>query len=596
MLAAMPLRGLPLALTVSLAVAAIVTWPLVVDPLGGAVGHPGNDVWNHLWGYHWVASTLRAGELPLRTSLMAFPQGGRLFFIDTFGALLTLPVQWGAGTVAAYNAAVFGAFVAAGLAAWAFARHVVGWSHGPGPVADTAAIVAAVAWASSAHLIAQAYNGITETLLAGTFPLAVLAVMRLLERPGWRRALVAATAMAVCVAANGYQGIFAAIGSVLVLIGWVPTRVDRVDWSRVPTAAGLAAVVAVGAVAPVLLRFSASLEGDDAMVRRDPEFVWDSLVEHNITDVLSGFRPGRVYSPDLSATTGEHLLIVTYLGWALLLLAAVGLWRMRRWRDRLPWLLWIGTFYLLMLGPYLHVAGAYVTVADRQVPLPFLALFDAVPLFQRVSHPFRLVMPVQLGLAVLAARALADAPAWLRAAAPALVLAESLLASPAPWPLPRADTEIPAYTAVLRDDPVPGAVLDLPIGVPNLERAVYLYWQSAHGRPSPYSLNEPVPALLARSPLTQAVLVAEGSRIDRLPPVLPQLDLVVAGRALAAQGVRYVVVHEPLYPPDRREQVLTLLRAALGPETLATDERRIWRLPDPRRATVSLDTPALSVD
>jgi hypothetical protein len=62
---------------------------------------------------------------PLRTALMAFPEGGRLFFIDTFGALLTLPVQWAAGTVAAYNAAVFGAFVAAGVAAWAFARHVV---------------------------------------------------------------------------------------------------------------------------------------------------------------------------------------------------------------------------------------------------------------------------------------------------------------------------------------------------------------------------------------------------------------------------------------------------------------------------------------
>jgi hypothetical protein len=94
---------------------------------------------------------------------------------------------------------------------------------------------------------------------------------------------------------------------------------------------------------------------------------------------------------------------------------------MRRWRDRLPWILWIGTFYLLMLGPYLYVGGAYVTLHDRKLPLPFLALFDAVPLFQRVSHPFRLVMPVQLGLAVLAARALADAPAWLRAAAPALV-------------------------------------------------------------------------------------------------------------------------------------------------------------------------------
>jgi hypothetical protein len=66
--------------------------------------------------------------------------------------------------------------------------------------------------------------------------------------------------------------------------------------------------------------------------------------------------------------------------------------------------------------------------------------------------------------------------------------------------------------------------------------------------------------------------------------MLAELDLVVSGRDLARLGVRYVVVHDALYPPERREQTLTILRTALGPETAATaDGRHVWRLSeDPR--------------
>ena len=93
-----------------------------LDPAGALSGHPGNDVWNHVWGYWWVADELRRGYLPLRTDLQHFPGSSLLFFIDTFGALVSLPLQWLAGPVLALNAVVLGCFWAAGLAAWALAR------------------------------------------------------------------------------------------------------------------------------------------------------------------------------------------------------------------------------------------------------------------------------------------------------------------------------------------------------------------------------------------------------------------------------------------------------------------------------------------
>lgn len=585
-----------LALVVTALVAVVVTWPLALDPGGSISGHPGNDVWNHIWGYWWVADEIAHGRVPLRTDLQHFPQASRLFFIDTFGAVLTLPLQWLAGPVAAMNVVVMGCFWAAGMAAWALARHVRAELFGAGPDADRDALVAAVAYATAPHLVAQAYNGITETLFAFGLPLATLGVLRLLLRPTVKNALLAAGAMALCTLANWYYGLFAIVGSAIMLVVLAATRRERIRWGALPKVLALAGVVSAAAVAPVLAGFASTLDGPDAIVQRDPEFVWTSLVTHNITDVVSSFVPGKVYSPDLKALHGEELLIVTYLGWTLLVLAGAGLLRIRRWRDRLPWIVWITVFALLMLGPYLYVNGAYVTVTDRRLPMPFLALFEGLPLFERISHPFRFVMAVQLGLGVLAtigvgglvARAGAGRGGLLglgnvaRAGVLVLLAAEALLVSPAPWPLPRSEARLPDSVALLAADPVPGAVLDLPISVPNLERAVYLYWQTGHGRPSPYALNEPLPGVLDRSHLARALLVAEAGRLDRLPPMVGELDLVVAGRAIARLGVRWVVMHAPLYPPERREQTLTLLRAALGPETAATaDGRYLWQLAAP---------------
>jgi hypothetical protein len=572
-----------LGLAVTFCFAILATWPVAIDPLGGLVGHPGNDVWNHVWGYWWVKTQVEQGYFPLITDLLHFPGESRLFFIDTFGALWTLPIQLLLGPVAAYNAAIFVGFWLAGFATWLLCRHVCNERFGKG---DLPAFIGAAGMTFSPHLMAQAYNGISETITAGTLALATLATIRLVERPGWGTGVLAALAGALCMLSNNYYGLFAVLGAGVLLLAAGVTRWERVNWRGLPLPTVLAAVLAGLLVAPALWLLATSLEGPNAIVNRDPEFVWKQLITHNVTDVVSVFRPGKVYSPDLKALHGEDLLIVTYVGWGMLLLAGWGLWSLRRWRDRLPWILWLTLFSLMMLGPYLNVGGEYVTIDDRRIPLPFLVFFESFPIFARISHPFRFVVPVQIGLAVLATLGARRMPLrWLPL--PGLIVAvELLLLSPGPWPLTRSPTEVPESSALMAADEVPGAVLDLPMGLPNLERAIYNYWQIFHQRPSVYSLNEPNPEILDRSHLARSLRVAEASRLDRLPPLLPDLNLVVSGRALARLGVRYVVMHERFYIGERKETTLALLRVALGPETATTSTgERVWRLPVPAETT-----------
>ena len=56
------------------------------------------------------------------------------------------------------------------------------------------------------------------------------------------------------------------------------------------------------------------------------------------------------------------------------------------------------------------------------------------------------------------------------------VLLEYSFFSPAKIPLPRSEAKISTIYDNLED----GAVLDLPMTLPNLEKAVYVYYQSQH--------------------------------------------------------------------------------------------------------------------
>ena len=101
--------------------------------------------------------------------------------------------------------------------------------------------------------------------------------------------------------------------------------------------------------------------------------------------------------------------------------------------------------------------------------------------------------------------------------------------------------------------------------MPNLEGAVYTWYQTEHGQPVPYGLNEPVPASLSDNPLTQLMVRIESAYVLSLPPMLPELELVTGARLLRAQGYRSVVVHEDLYLSPKLEMVSAVLEGLLGP-------------------------------
>ena len=547
-------------------------WPVVADPAHLALGHAGNDVGNHVWGYAWVAAKVQAGQLPDHTALLSWPEGGSLWFIDTFGALVTLPINALWGPVAAYNAGYWFNFWLAGVGACVLGTRVAGTRLG--------GWLAGVCFMATPQLLGQAYNGISETLAVGWLPLSLAAVDALLEAPSVRRAVLAGTLLAVTAVANWYYGLFAAI----FCIGLGVRFLARSRLGHGPSVRVLAGPLLVAGVltlvlaAPPFSVFAATMSADDALVTRDAAFNWKTLILHNMTDFEALLHPGLFYAPDLKLVFGEDLIVVVYLGFALLVPAAMGAWYASRGQARF-WVVMSGVFLLFSLGPFLYAGGDYVQVAGGWVPLPFLALFKWFPMFSRISHAYRFVIGLSLALSMLVAMSVRvarqrgwDVPVFVVSVA-VFRLLETTLASSAPFPIVTTLVAPPAVLARLEG----GAVLDLPVGVPILARSRFLLTQLVHGQPVPFGLNEPTPALLYRNHYTGYLLELERSAVSVLPDARPYLDIELGRAALIEAGMRWIVVHQDDYPAAVRKKVEEFLDLTATP-VHEGEGLRIYRL------------------
>jgi len=257
-----------------------------------------------------------------------------------------------------------------------------------------------------------------------------------------------------------------------------------------------------------------------------------------------------------TSTVSEHQV---FAGFTALGLAGLGLWagrsnaRRRTGHPRRPalgpWPLALLSFFLLALGPVLHVGGRTALLpGGREISLPYGWLVQIVP-FMKISRSVsRLDVMVMLALAVLAAGGLV----WLfqrgtggrlaAAFAIGLILFEFL---PVPYPMSPPDT--PAFYTVLATDPRGGAVLNLPM---NWDRPGYLLYQTVHGKPltvayisrdDPRTLTERVPVL---------------QHLRHLEPDIIDFDLAKQGQqVLYDLDVRWVVLDRYKMPGGKERTV-----------------------------------------
>jgi len=524
----------------------------------GALGHPIGDLADHYWGTWWFGGELLQGRWPSHTDQTHLPGGGTLWHVDPLGALIALSLRW-LGPTTSWNAMVWLQVCGGALAGYGLGRHVSG--------CRTAALSCAVLCGPSAYALGLVHSGLSEYLGLAWPALFLWALLRAFETG--ERWWLASLALLGCTLQAFYYGAFGGLVMGCLVLG--------VGWRR---RLGLALRIGALWLLPALLWITtarSTLDAEDAVIKAATAPGWQY---HTLpaTDLFSWLHPGAWYHPDTPAMGNPGILHVNYVGWLALALALYGLWRGERLRQLRGG---AALFATLALGPALSIGRVPIRLGLTAVLLPLALLYVPGSPFRWVHHPYRLAAFLLPLVGVWVALGAARLPRPARWAMPALLLAEILWVSPAPWPLAVTPTAAPAILAELGGT---GAILDLPPDATVGNRRA-LMAQPAHGRGTAAGTNLFLADAVAQDPLIHELLLSlddlRARARNRDVPSRRRLPLPPrpGPSRLAELGFDTVLLHKDLCSPGEGARLERLLVEALGPPDAEVERTLGWRIP-----------------
>jgi hypothetical protein len=463
----------------------------------------------------------------------------------------------------AYNCVVLFSFVIGGYGAYLLALHVMGKSRGTTDhiVAFLAGAVFTFSPFHFAHLL-----GHMQVFSLEWLPFFVLCLVRSLstDRLRVRRDVLLPVLFLVLTSLCDWYYALYLLFFTAVYLGyrlWVQRRPAVLLLKT-----GLILMVSGVVLSPLLAPMVMEAAGEstylsspfETTVRLSADLL--AFVTPNEFHPLWGEAASRL-SESFTSSTSERMVFAGYIPLAL---AAYGVWTERR--KAAFWLVTLAVFFLLALGPYLHVAGRQLTV-----PLPYLLLYRLFPFLSIARSVSRFDVMVMLSLAVLVAlgmrKALRPLPPTrerlVALIAVALVCFEFL-----PIPYPLSEVEVPAFYKDLAADEAEYAILELPM---NWDRPAHLLYQTVHHkpiiagyvtRPNPLSIIERVPVLQHFRSLDKDIIVQDPSD--------------VSAEVFEYLGIRYVILHQYMLPPGReREAVFDLVEEVFGDQAPVYEDGRI---------------------
>ncbi len=549
---AAPFVGLDAACLAGLAVLAAL--PALWASLQGTyLAHEASELPVRVWAFE---TFWRSGILGAMVDIGA-PGRGALNNPDIPGTIVYGLAHLVLGREGSYNTAVAVSLFANMAAAWWFVRS---WLDDRG-----AALVAGVGVGMAPFLLTYGVtSAITDQLHLWPWFLALDALRRATEERPLRWGALAGGWAGVGFLASPYQAVVAVFGAEIAMVGvavaWrgFPWRLKRL------ARAGAAALVAAALVAvpyAVQLQRIMAVSGS----RMSAEYVastrhappWPNLAGDHPSQYAARLQESVALTErSLHAReTGSRYARATASGLVLLGLAAYAVFVLQ---DRVArrWALVAVVGVLASTGPYLCLAGTR-SLAGPWNPV-FLAAWYLAPGGSLLLESFRytllavVCLPVAAALAVTTLRERGGAWRYVGLAAAGAILAETVLVSPVPFPLPTARLGIPPVYANLGTVVKGGAIVELPFfhaATGRFERRHFLH-QLVHLRPIADEVRgEPPPYLLENGFLRNLIVEeAAGGRagMSILEPAGPG-DEVRGREELASRGFAAVVIDPAAY-------------------------------------------------
>jgi hypothetical protein len=527
------MREAAVAAAAYVAVAVAFWWPLPAHAGTAAIAQPFGDPILNAWTLAWDADRMLHGFARFWTGLFFYPYADTVAYSEhLLGiAVFTAPVQWLTGNpLLALNVAMIGSTALAGFGLFLLARELTD--------RPDAAFAAGVAFACSPYRVPEASH--LQVLMSGWMPVTLYGLHRFLATGSARALMLFTGAFLLQAFSNGYFLYFTAVPVTVVALHGLWRRRDAAT-RLVPrlTAAVLAILAGLAPVAWAYLRVRREqglkrLPGD--MLLYSPPLEAYAHVSARVR-VWAGLLPAGPHEQELF----PGLLI------ALLALVAVWLAARREARESDPSQIhahlrtWARLYLFVLVLALVLSLGPRPKAFGLQVPFqgPYAWLTASIPGMNGLRVPARLATVVYLALAVLGAIGFAalTAPLGSRSRRWAMLLAAIVIACEGyggplrleAFPTRDMAVDRPAYEW-LRSQPR-GPMLELPVGDTQMA-ARHLYRTLVHG-------NRIVNGYSGYGSALQNFVGG--------PPFLELPRMDDALRMARALGLRWIVVHPPLY-------------------------------------------------
>lgn len=514
----------------------VLTWPLPFTMDRSLAGYS-VDVYINPWADWWTKKALIEGLDFYHTDYMFYPRGASLVFhsfshVNTFISLLLTPLV---GHFVAYNVVILLAYVLSGFSMYLLAHYLTG--------CRPAALISGLLFAFCPyHMFESAHPVLVTTQW---MPLFAMALMRTIHDPDAGR--IRQPLLAGC------WFLLTALSSwhlMVMLIGWTALYLlysllyERSCWSpQVWRSLLLLAIVAGLSVTPFLWPIIRE------QLAKDTTYMAVETDEGLGNDLVSFFIPNRrhpvfsSYFTNMYDASGFVKKRPAYLGYVPLGLTIAGTVAVRR-----------KTRFWLLAGSFVFVLSLGSNVTFNGSPLHTFQLPWAIPIISLLRHPFRLNTLLFFSLAILVGFGCRELHDWI--ARRNKVLAGGVLALVAgfmlfeylviPFPTTQPLPSSPFF-AQLAQEEGNFAVADFPMG--RKQAKYYLFYQTIHGK-------KMVDGVVSRTPDDAYAFVDASPLLGALRALTapaPDLDIKEQFAILAAQDIRYIILHKHLLEPGELE-------------------------------------------
>ena len=520
--------------------ALLITWPLTAN-LTQVLPGVSEDTLLHYWNGWATKQALSQGQSPFFTNLLFHPQGVSLITHNMawFQIGPWLLLERFLNSTAAYNVTLLFNLILCGIAAFILVYKLTG-DRKP-------AFLAGLIYMAWPFRMSQLDH--PNLLATQWIPIFMFFLIRTLEHGRRRDVILTAVSLALIGYGRWQLLIPAAImGLIYVLWHWRQwwPKAQRDKLLKLAASASLAAIFLLPP-AWLLIQEQQSDPGVTDLFREGEESIMQSDLLAYMTPSNGHFLLREVTVPIYDNYYAERFSprrYSPYIGLTTLLLGIVAL--VKRRRDALPWLFMVLVLILLAMGPLLRVNG----VTYPAIPMLYRFL-EPLQLIRLMRVPDRYNMFLALPAAVMAGYGTAEILTGLRSkwmvvsayiVLLALVLFEYLVI---PVPLYKIPAPSPFFQE-LAAEPGAFAVLNLPID--SLKAKTYMFEQVTHQRPLMQGNLSRIPPDTYRTFESNSWLntLRHAGEMD---PSYPKVGQQLA--ALAAQGVRYLIIHKDLVDVDR---------------------------------------------